>query len=311
MPGALAFAAALAARPYDMARMASLRERLEDGRRARPAAWSSARTRRASPTIGAIALPGATERGAAGPARPRRDRGVGGQRLLVGQGQGEPCAGGDGGRADEVAAGFLRISFGPDDQRGRRRRLPRRVAAAIAERRRAGGMIYLDYQATTPLAPEVAAAMRPWIEEKFANPHSRRRRWGARRRRRSSIARDQVADRDRPRRGAASPSPAGATEALNWAIKGTLERSERRKIVTIATEHAAVLDSVRMARGARVSRSSRLPVGARRAGRPRPRREQAIDDAHRAGRGDAGQQRDRRDPAGRRAGRAGARASAR
>ena len=33
-------------------------------------------------------------------------------------------------------------------------------------------MIYLDYQATTPLAPEVAKAMQPWIEEKFANPHS-------------------------------------------------------------------------------------------------------------------------------------------
>ena len=33
-------------------------------------------------------------------------------------------------------------------------------------------MIYLDYQATTPLAPEVAAAMRPWIESHFGNPHS-------------------------------------------------------------------------------------------------------------------------------------------
>ena len=33
-------------------------------------------------------------------------------------------------------------------------------------------MIYLDYQATTPVAPEVLAAMRPWVEEKFANPHS-------------------------------------------------------------------------------------------------------------------------------------------
>jgi cysteine desulfurase len=33
-------------------------------------------------------------------------------------------------------------------------------------------MIYLDYQATTPVAPEAAAAMRPWLEEKFANPHS-------------------------------------------------------------------------------------------------------------------------------------------
>ena len=31
---------------------------------------------------------------------------------------------------------------------------------------------YLDYQATTPLAPEALAAMRPWLEDKFANPHS-------------------------------------------------------------------------------------------------------------------------------------------
>ena len=33
-------------------------------------------------------------------------------------------------------------------------------------------MIYLDYQATTPIAPEVAAAMQPWITDHFANPHS-------------------------------------------------------------------------------------------------------------------------------------------
>ena len=32
--------------------------------------------------------------------------------------------------------------------------------------------IYLDYQATTPLAPEALAAMQPWLAEKFANPHS-------------------------------------------------------------------------------------------------------------------------------------------
>jgi len=33
-------------------------------------------------------------------------------------------------------------------------------------------MIYLDYQATTPVAPEVATAMQPWIAERYANPHS-------------------------------------------------------------------------------------------------------------------------------------------
>ena len=52
-------------------------------------------------------------------------------------------------------------------------------------------MIYLDYQATTPLSPEVAAAMRPWIEEKYANPHSASR-WGSEAAAAIEHARDQV-----------------------------------------------------------------------------------------------------------------------
>ena len=102
-------------------------------------------------------------------------------------------------------------------------------------------MIYLDYQATTPLAPEVAAAMRPWIEEKFANPHSPST-WGREAAAAIELARDRllsVIGLDEGRLAFTS----GATEAINWAIRGTLERSERRRIVTIATEHAAVLDS--------------------------------------------------------------------
>jgi cysteine desulfurase len=108
-------------------------------------------------------------------------------------------------------------------------------------------MIYLDYQATTPMAPEVAAAMRPWIEEKFANPHSPSR-WGSEAAAAIEHARDQIltaAALDEGRFAFTS----GATEALNWAIKGTAERSERRKLVTIATEHAAVLDSVEWLEG--------------------------------------------------------------
>ena len=101
-------------------------------------------------------------------------------------------------------------------------------------------MIYLDYQATTPLAPEVAAAMRPWLEEKFANPHSPST-WGREAAAVIEIAREQLL--------AVCPAggrvafTSGATEALNWALKGTFERSSRRKLVTVATEHAAVLDS--------------------------------------------------------------------
>ena len=63
------------------------------------------------------------------------------------------------GVAPEIAGGFLRISFGPATSEAD-------VDAFLAEWRRiaapaARGMIYLDYQATTPVAPEVAAAMRP------------------------------------------------------------------------------------------------------------------------------------------------------
>jgi cysteine desulfurase len=44
----------------------------------------------------------------------------------------------------------------------------------MEEHRRASedSMIYLDYQATTPLAPEAFAAMEPWLKDHFANPHS-------------------------------------------------------------------------------------------------------------------------------------------
>ena len=52
-------------------------------------------------------------------------------------------------------------------------------------------MIYLDYQATTPVAPEVAAAMQPWIAEKFANPHSPSR-WGREAAAAIEVARKQV-----------------------------------------------------------------------------------------------------------------------
>ncbi|MEP7316096.1 MAG: cysteine desulfurase family protein [Sphingomicrobium sp.] len=118
-------------------------------------------------------------------------------------------------------------------------------------------MIYLDYQATTPVAPEVAAAMRPWNEEKFANPHSPSM-WGREAAAAIEIARDRLLTAiglDEGRFAFTS----GATEALNWAIRGTMERSERRKIVTIATEHAAVLDTCEWLEGQGVQ-IVRLPV---------------------------------------------------
>ena len=121
-------------------------------------------------------------------------------------------------------------------------------------------MIYLDYQATTPVAPEVAEAMQPWIEEKFANPHSPSR-WGREAAAAIEVARKQVEQ--------AIGLPDGklaftgsATEALNWALKGALERAPkgRHRIVAVATEHAAVLDTCEWLES-RGNDVTRLPVG--------------------------------------------------
>jgi cysteine desulfurase len=104
-------------------------------------------------------------------------------------------------------------------------------------------MIYLDYQATTPVAPEVARAMEPWITEKFANPHSPSR-WGHEAAAAIEVARKQV-ESAFDLKGGSLAFTGSATEALNWALKGTVENAPkgRNRIITVATEHAAVLDT--------------------------------------------------------------------
>ncbi len=104
-------------------------------------------------------------------------------------------------------------------------------------------MIYLDYQATTPVAHEAAKAMQPWIEERFANPHSPSR-WGREAEAAIEVARKQVEEAIGLKGGSVAFT-GGATEAINWALKGTVEKGHdgRKRIVTVATEHAAVLDS--------------------------------------------------------------------
>ena len=97
-------------------------------------------------------------------------------------------------------------------------------------------MIFLDYQATTPLAPEALDAMLPWLRDGFANPHSAHRA-GRTAKAAVEVARDEVA-RLLPVGGRVAFT-SGATEALNWAIKGS-----KGPIVTLASEHAAVLDCV-------------------------------------------------------------------
>ena len=123
-----------------------------------------------------------------------------------------------------------------------------------------GGVIYLDYQATTPVAPEVAEAMRPWIAEKFANPHSPSK-WGREAAAAIEVARDQV-EAAIGLEGGSVAFTGSATEALNWALKGTIEKAAKRRnrIVTVATEHAAVLDTCEWLAGQGVDLTV-LPVG--------------------------------------------------
>src|ERR1043165_869598 len=88
-----------------------------------------------------------------------------------------------------------------------------------------GRMIYLDYQATTPVAPEVAKAMEPWIEEKFANPHSPSR-WGNEAEAAIEVSRKQI-ERAIGLKDGSVAFTGSATEALNWALKGTVEKAPR------------------------------------------------------------------------------------
>lgn len=99
-------------------------------------------------------------------------------------------------------------------------------------------MIYLDYQATTPLAPEARAAMMPWLsDDGFANPHSPHRP-GRAAAAAVAVARDQVADLFPP--GGRVIFTSGATEAINLAIKGCGRGSIAHSVI----EHSAVLDTV-------------------------------------------------------------------
>jgi cysteine desulfurase len=112
VPGALAFAAALAARPYDMERMARLRQRLEDGVKAAGGTIIAEGAPRV-PTIGAVSLPG----GSSAALLAQFD--LAGMAVSAGS----ACSSGKAKAshvlaamdvADEIAAGFLRISFGPE-----------------------------------------------------------------------------------------------------------------------------------------------------------------------------------------------------
>lgn len=103
--------------------------------------------------------------------------------------------------------------------------------------------IYLDYQATTPLAPEACEAMLPYLGERFGNPHSPHL-LGREADAAVALARTRIAA-VLGGRAERLFFTSGATESANWALKGVMSApgQKRRRIVTIATEHACVLET--------------------------------------------------------------------
>lgn len=106
--------------------------------------------------------------------------------------------------------------------------------------------IYMDYSATTPIDPRVAEKMIPYLREQFGNPASRSHMYGWSAEKAVEEAREEVAKLVN-----ADPREiiwtSGATEGNNLAIKGAAHfyQTKGKHIITVKTEHKAVLDTVR------------------------------------------------------------------
>jgi cysteine desulfurase len=106
--------------------------------------------------------------------------------------------------------------------------------------------IYMDYGATTPVDPRVVDAIVPWLREHFGNPASRSHAWGWEAEEAVEKARADVAEllNADPREIVWT---SGATESNNLAIKGAAHfySSRGKHLITVKTEHKAVLDTMR------------------------------------------------------------------
>ena len=106
--------------------------------------------------------------------------------------------------------------------------------------------VYMDYAATNPVDPRVVDAMIPWLREHFGNPASRSHAWGWEAEEAVEKARLNVAELI-----GADPREivwtSGATESNNLAIKGAAHfyQSRGKHLITVKTEHKAVLDTMR------------------------------------------------------------------
>ncbi|MBN3762773.1 IscS subfamily cysteine desulfurase [Burkholderia sp. Ac-20365] len=106
--------------------------------------------------------------------------------------------------------------------------------------------IYMDYSATTPVDPRVVDKMIPYLREQFGNPASRSHAYGWDAERAVEEARENVA-------ALVNADPreiiwtSGATESDNLAIKGAAHfyKGKGKHIITVKTEHKAVLDTTR------------------------------------------------------------------
>ncbi len=104
--------------------------------------------------------------------------------------------------------------------------------------------VYLDYNSTTPVDQRVLETMLPYFSEKFGNAASKTHAYGWIAEEAVRQAREQVARLIHAEAGEIIFT-SGATEAINLALKGVFEsyRSKGNHIVTVATEHKAVLDT--------------------------------------------------------------------